>query len=484
MEKNALCVSLLGGQFKAVALRKGAFDSRWEYPLAVDDMVLARAVLRDALLNTGAEGKSITVVLAHPRLIDQVVEVPPVKHRMLDRLLQRRAEGMKTFTGDVAWSRQGAIPTRKGQGWLLHVFPRVLLDQLGRGCDQVDRQLVRVLPTTAVLAAHLKQLPIARDEVALLIADSGPTTTIVIGRNDGRVCLARVLQFRGSEHPDRLHVDLTRSIGFAEQQSGLTVQSVWVFGEFAEAQVPGLQAQLKLSVQVSPVAWSPFYWAEQAGRMPEREDGNLVSAESRQAPQRRRLVAVTALLLFLLLGAAVGTAVVLDRLRSSDLEGIATMKTQIQELETQRNQLQRELTELERLQEITRVVSDERVPPLPGWFLAYLGQVIPDDLLVTQLDVTRTNDLWSVRLSGTSQPGAARNGAPGRDLAQATAALASNLATGPLRLNVTRTVPELEVESAPTRPGSARTRTPAPRAVRTSGVGVPPGVYVIEGTIP
>jgi hypothetical protein len=483
MEKNALCVSLLGGQFKAVALRKGAFDSRWEYPLAVDDMVLARAVLRDALLNTGAEGKSITMVLAHPRLIDQVIEVPPVKHRMLDRLLQRRADGMKTFTGDVSWSRQAAIPTRKGQGWLLHVFPKVLLDQLGRGCEQVDRQLVRVLPTTAVLAAHLKQLPIARDEVALLIAESGPTTTIVIGRNDGRVCLARVLQFSGAAHPDRLLVDLTRSIGFAEQQSGLTVESVWLFGESAEAQVPGLQSQLKLPVQVSPVVWSPFYWAEQAGRLTEREDGNLVSMESRMAPQRRRLVTVTSLLLFLLLAAAVGTAVVLDRLRSSDMEGIATMKIQIRELETQRNELQRQLTELERLQEITRVVSDERVPPLPGWFLAYLGQVIPDDLVVTQLDVTRTNQAWSVRLAGTSQPVAARNGAPARDLSQAVASLASQLTSGPLRFNVTRTVPEMEAEPAiPTRPTSARTQTPAPRAVRTTGI--QPGVYVIEGTIP
>jgi radical SAM/Cys-rich protein len=51
-----------------------------------------------------------------------------------------------------------------------------------------------------------------------------------------------------------------------------------------------------------------------------------------------------------------------------------------------------------------RIVSDERPPPLAGWFLGYLSDAAPEDLLLTELLVTRTNDLWSVLIAGVAQP--------------------------------------------------------------------------------
>ena len=49
-----------------------------------------------------------------------------------------------------------------------------------------------------------------------------------------------------------------------------------------------MQAFMKVPVHISPVEYTPFYWTEQASRLPEKNDGNLVSLEVRQAPQRRR----------------------------------------------------------------------------------------------------------------------------------------------------------------------------------------------------
>jgi hypothetical protein len=481
MDKNALCISLLGGQFKAVAMRRGTFENPWEPSLPVEDFTDIGQVLSEATAATRVEGKSATIVLAHPRLLDQVVEVPPVKQRTLDRLLQRRAEGMKTFAGEASWSRQAALPTRKGPAWLLHVCPKVLLDQLGRGCQQAGLQLHRVVPTTAVLAAHLKQLPIQSDEVVLLVAESGPTTTIAIGRKDGRVSLGRVIQFNWASQPERVQVDLTRSIGFAEQQSGLTVRSVWLFGSAAPEQVPALESLLKLPVKVSPVVYAPFYWAEQAGRMPEREDGNLISLETRQAPQRRRLLTVTGVLLLLLLLSAISTAVVLEYLRKNELLEMELLDAQIHTLESQRAQLERQFAELEGMEETVRIVTDERVPPLPEWFLAYLGQVVPDDLLVLQLNVTRTSNLWSVLVSGVGQPGPTNSPTPPRELTKAVAELTDRLAGGPLRMEITRAAPT-EQSPATTRSGAARARTPVARAARNTEV--PPNGFVIEGVIP
>ena len=122
------------------------------------------------------------------------------------------------------------MPTKKNNAALLHLLPKATLDQLNFACQKAHLRLVRVMPTSAVLIGQLKQLPLEKDEVALLVATTGPSTTIVIGRKDGRVALGRVLANSWSTALDRVWVDLTRSIGFAEQQCGVPVNSVWLFG--------------------------------------------------------------------------------------------------------------------------------------------------------------------------------------------------------------------------------------------------------------
>src|SRR5205807_4710217 len=98
-------------------------------------------------------------------------------------------------------------------------------EELAKDCEEAQLQLVRVLPTTAILANHLKSLPLAKDEVAVLAAETGLMTTVVVGRKDGRVCVGRVVRSNWNTEPERVAIDLTRSIGFAEQQSGLVVNS-------------------------------------------------------------------------------------------------------------------------------------------------------------------------------------------------------------------------------------------------------------------
>jgi len=139
-----------------------------------------------------------------------------------------------------------------------------------------------------------------RTKLALLAAETGPGITLVVGCKDGRACLGRVLRNSWNTDPDSVGVDLTRSIGFAEQQSGLTVSSVWLFGARAQEMAPRVEALLKLPAKVSPVPYSPFYWAEQAARLPAEEDGNFISIESQQAPSRRRFRNLTVFLLCLL----------------------------------------------------------------------------------------------------------------------------------------------------------------------------------------
>ena len=132
--------------------------------------------------------------------------------------------------GEASWSCQAALPAKQHGTVLLHLCPKSLVDQLMQGCAASELRLVRILPTTAVLVNHLQSLPLQKDELALLAAETGNGTTVVIGRKDGRICLGRVLRSSWNSDLESVGVDLTRSIGFAEQQSGLTVNSViWLF---------------------------------------------------------------------------------------------------------------------------------------------------------------------------------------------------------------------------------------------------------------
>src|SRR2546426_9379619 len=122
MDKTILCISLLNGQLKATAMRRGAVSGTWERPANVDDFVDFASVLREAVARTGPETDSVALVLAHPRLTQQLIETPPITGWKLRWFLERRVKQLKTFNTDTAWSYQQTPPTKNARAVLLHLF--------------------------------------------------------------------------------------------------------------------------------------------------------------------------------------------------------------------------------------------------------------------------------------------------------------------------------------------------------------------------
>src|SRR6266487_6463058 len=222
MSDTMLSLSLLSGQLKAIAVRRGVVTGTWERPGNVEDLSTFSTVLQEAVAGTGYEGDAVSVVLAHPRLTQQLVETPPIKGWNLKRFLERRVTQLKTFSTDAAWSYQPTLATKNASALMLHLFPKPFLDQLMQGCEQTGLHLTKLLPTTAVLSRQLTELPLEQDEIALLVADTGSTSTVIIGRKDGEVYLARSLSSSWNIYPDRVNVDLNRTILYVKQQFGVT----------------------------------------------------------------------------------------------------------------------------------------------------------------------------------------------------------------------------------------------------------------------
>jgi Tfp pilus assembly protein PilN len=167
-----------------------------------------------------------------------------------------------------------------------------------------------------------------------------------------------------------------------------------------------------------------------------KDQGNLISTEIREAPQRRRMLTFTGLLVCLLAAASLTAAGVIEWVRRSQLESVTMLDTQIADLRGQHQELQKSFAEVEQMEEVIRLDSEEKLSAVPNRFLGYLSEVVPDELMLNRLQVTRTNNLWSVQLAGISRANLdlARTGA----LQRAFTSLSSNLMSGPFHLAITR----------------------------------------------
>jgi hypothetical protein len=436
MEKTILCLSYLNGQFKAMAVHKGTVVGTWERSGVQEDFTDFSTVLTEAVDKTRYVGSNVALVLAHPRLTQQLVEVPPVKGWNLERYIQRRVTQLKTFEAEASWSYQPTLPTKNAKALLLHILPKPLLNELVQGCQEAGLRLLKILPTTSILHSQLMQLPLEKDEIALLAAETNGTTTVVIGRNDGQIYLGRTLSNSWNHHPERVVLDLNRTILYVKQQFGATVNSLWLFGAGSHVHVPVMQSLVRTPVKASPVEATPFYWNENALKLPFKEDSNLISAEVQQAPKRRLLFQVIAFVVVFLALASLATAAFVERLVRNNTRTIAEMKPKITRLAERKRDLEHRYTDLMEKKKFVKTVNDQRIPPVPGWFLAYLGEVIPEELLLTHMQVKREDDQWAVQLAGALQP--TTNREPARLMMDAVSALAKNLASGPFHLKITR----------------------------------------------
>ena len=92
---TTLSVSWLNNQFKAVAVVRGMIEGTWEHPGEIEGAQHFEELIREAVKQTGYRGTTVSLVLAHPRLSQQLVETPPLRGQMLAKFVARQAQQHK-----------------------------------------------------------------------------------------------------------------------------------------------------------------------------------------------------------------------------------------------------------------------------------------------------------------------------------------------------------------------------------------------------
>jgi len=349
---------------------------------------------------------------------------------------------------------------------VLHLFPKLMLDQLVAGCHRNGLRLVLVTPASSVLHQQLARLPLEKGEVGLLAARTGTTTTVVIGRNDGQILLARTIAATWNDGPERLAVDLNRTILFVSQQYGFPVKGLWLFGDDAGEQCGHIQRLFQLPVQLSPVESGPLYWETQALRLRPAQSPNFISVEMRIEPQKRAVARVVGAATALFVAASAGLSIYCHRQGEQETRNIAILQRQATQYLDRLQKLTSRNAELDRREKIVGLMTGPRPSRVVAWVLGYLSEACPTDTVITNLHIKQEQDSWRLQLAGTVQ--GSEDGSATRSFSNSVAVLATRLSTGPLHMAVDGARDEAiagrnkviaPIDSWPARSG--RTNTPA-----------------------
>jgi hypothetical protein len=427
---TTLGVSWLRGHLHAVALHRGEIAGSWQSPEPVDSLERFGESLRAAIQTIGFQGNSVHLALSHPKLSHHLVDTPAARGAALKTLIQRQVDKLKVFDEPAAWTFEKAEPSKTSASALIHIFPRPLLYGIGGETEKAGLHLVSVVPPTSILHAQFPRLPLGNNDVGLLVADVAGTCTIVVARREGPLFLARSLETPRSKGLASLAVDLNRTLLFVSQQFGANVSGAWVFGPALTENLEELRPQLQVPVQPSPEPFVPHYWAQESLRVPAELTANLVSASYIRAPQRKALLRVTTVLTGAAVVAMLAATAWFQVRSASEHKQVALLRSQVARLQAEHQEHQRTYNDLARREAFLKAMTDDRPHPVPLWFLAYLGEITPANLAVTNLDLRRETNAWRVRISGQLQP---TTPPTPTNIAQAVDQLAAHLRSGPFQ---------------------------------------------------
>ena len=397
MAKRILGISWLNGGFHATVLAGDAITASWVSPQPVKVNADFESALAEAVRQTRFDGSRVVIVLDHGSLLFHVEETPPAKGKVLRQLLERRVAQNRFFEEKAAWGRIDLPPLKGRHRVLLALLPQSLVHQLGSICDSQRLDLRAVVPPAAVLGEHFRRLSIPVEETIVLAMDLGGSLCLLLGRGDGQVLFSRSLALGAIFQSDRAAQEIARTLHYAQQQFGTTVNHLFIFGAHAFAALKDAQIRSGLEIRPSPVSDDPFYFARQAGLISPRTPLNFVSHEESQRQRARGLAVVG--LAAALTAAATTTLIVERTVRAREREA-ATREEQLKASGDAATALRSRQREARHLDALLRFVGGTNDAPVAELFARYLSTVMPDTMHLTDASTSRGPNGWEFQLKG------------------------------------------------------------------------------------
>ncbi len=410
--------------------------SSWKSPGPIPDVACLRGAIEEALRHLGTFPNRAVLVLLHPEVLQIHVDVPAAAPAsVVQTLIQRTLDRQTPVKGTVRWRDVPVASSGESARRLVYAMPEELYQSIREGLHDLGIELAAMIPFAglAALEADADGTP----DVAVLEAWHLPLGLAVGLRRGGDLWMVRPLVFDPGDVP-RVTRELRQTLGFAREHWSWGAPQIRLRGPgvWTSAVVDGLRSEGLDQDLLEGRADED--WRARVLRCAMGSVVDLVPVEREDIRMGR--VGVSTASRPAILGALPGVLL---------LMGLLTvgygLRARILVLEHERQVVERTLAEAE----IWTVQRDEVLTLMRPWqqmpggipvadLTARIFGDLPDGLVLTELDLGRTESAWHLALSGRSIGSnrvaaiGALDAVLGADLGARPASVASKPAVAPL----------------------------------------------------
>jgi len=390
MSRRKLGISWIQGQFIAVHISRGKRIKTWESPVPVTDLPGFNQALAAAGKDLGFyRGGDVSIVYESDLISHPLVQTPPMNTRDMAAFLSRKAQQEKAFEEDAAWSYTRTLPSREGEGVVLHLLPKPFVNAIIRICEEFYLYPVSLLPLSDAMALHIRGLSKDADAIGMLVALFPDQCQILVARGDGTILFVRDLGYAWSGNETRLGMEIERSHLFAKQRFAQMVSRIWVSGSGSEQVAEHVRGQVQIPV-TSLKSSGAFEWAFVTGTLPSYVHSNMIQHDIQQKRVMRRMMRASAALVFLLVASSIFTVVNVERLVAQQGIRASEAAHEIAQMQQERMAWINKADALEKIIRRRKAFESASIPGMaPIWFVRYVGAIMPEGLVLTYINIQK-----------------------------------------------------------------------------------------------
>ncbi|HEX3728895.1 MAG TPA: hypothetical protein VHV47_03765 [Opitutaceae bacterium] len=432
---RSLIAAWVAGDFRAAVFQHGELGAEWRAPGRVRSLEELEGALDAARAALGSRETDVALLLEHEQFLHRVELAPSLAPAAARTHLQAR---VARHAGRPVWAAERMAAVRQDAAYMLHVLPGAFHAELEQILRARRLRLTRLFPLSAPLLQALGGAE-SGDRPALAAAETGGVTTVVVGWPGGHLAFTRTFRAAWGAETERVSVEVNRSLLYAKQQLGTTVERIRLFGD--ERAIADIAARCGENREIVGGPLSLRELMVSAAALPSSHPANAVG-EHRRRQGRRRLLRTVLIAASWAAVAALGFSAAADWAAwKNETHIFQALQARGAELRAEHAQLMLRQRAATADRRFVAQVEAGRLPPVAARFPAYVGSLLPGSIQLTELRVEwqEAPRHWSFRLAGTVRGGEEEGRA-------AAAGLQDKLEHGPLRAHVAEGGPVLTAQ--------------------------------------
>ncbi|RKX35566.1 MAG: hypothetical protein DRP71_03265 [Verrucomicrobia bacterium] len=402
-QADTLAIAWTHGQLHAATYRRSNLVATWESSDKATTLEQFGSALDVGLKTLNYRGTDVVLLLAHDQFTHQTEACPSFSEGATKAYLRGRIERHEEEYGPVLSVAQPVAPIRKEAQHLLHLLPHSFYHELNNLLLARHLEISRIIPTNVPLELEISDQVDDSRPAILLAARIGDSTALIACRQNGEILLSRTTLGTWSDDPSRVAVEINRSLLYAKQQHGAAIDHIILTGKEAEEARPEIESKCGEGKSFAVRDTDPINRLSATVRLPLRHPVNLVAGYLRKKRSNhflRRVILISCWFLFALL--ALDTWID-EQDWSAEQTRMSTLGANEDSLHETYDRMLVRNAGAARNRSFVKQVVDDRLPPVPDRFLAYVASIVPREVQLSHFLVTWNNESkdWTFRIEGT-----------------------------------------------------------------------------------